>query len=86
MLLTSVGVTESSDRREEAIDFVRSLLEPPSQRFFTSSSKEYPLARGAEPDPSLSVPLAAIPNAGGDLVDLEQLQATIELMQEAGAL
>jgi iron(III) transport system substrate-binding protein len=86
MLLTSVGVLESSDRRPEAIAFVRSLLEPPGQEFFTTSSKEYPLARGAEPDPSLSVPLTEVPSPGGDLVDLGELQATIELMQEAGAL
>jgi iron(III) transport system substrate-binding protein len=86
MLLTSVGVLESSDRKPEAVEFVRSLLETPSQRFFTTSSKEYPLARGAEPDPSLSVPLRTIPNVSGELVQLEQLQATIELMQEAGAL
>lgn len=86
MLLTSVGVVESSEREEEAIAFVRSLLEEPSQEFFTFSSKEYPLARGVEPDPSLSVPLATIPNVSGNLVDLGQIQATIELMQEAGAL
>lgn len=86
MLLTSVGVLESSDRHEEAVAFVRSLLEGPSQEFFTTSSKDYPLARGAEPDPSLSVPLASIPTTGTDLIQLEQLQATIELMQEAGAL
>jgi iron(III) transport system substrate-binding protein len=86
MLLTSVGVLDSSDRRDEAFAFVRSLLERPSQEFFTTSSKEYPLARGAEPDPSLTVPLASIPNVSGELVELEQLQATIELMQEAGAL
>jgi iron(III) transport system substrate-binding protein len=86
MLLTSVGVIDSSDRKPEAFEFVRSLLEAPSQEFFTTSSKEYPLARGAEPDPSLRVPLAQIPNVSGELVELEQLQATIELMQEAGAL
>lgn len=86
MLLTTVGVLESSDRKPEAIAFVRSLLEPASQKFFTTSSKEYPLARGAEPDPSLSVPLSEVPSPGGDLVDLGELQATIELMQEAGAL
>jgi iron(III) transport system substrate-binding protein len=86
MLLTSVGVLDASDRKDEATEFVRSLLEPPSQAFFTTSSKEYPLARGAEPDPSLTVPLESIPNVSGELVELEQLQATIELMQEAGAL
>ena len=86
MLLTSVGVVESSDRREEAIDFVRSLLAPQSQGFFTTSSKEYPLALGAELDPALDVPLAKVPSAPNDLVHLDELQATIELMQESGAL
>jgi len=86
LLLTSVGVLESSERKEEAFDFVRSLLAPASQRFFTASSKEYPLARGVEPDPSLEVPLARIPVPAGDLNDIAEVQATIDLMQEAGAL
>jgi iron(III) transport system substrate-binding protein len=86
MLLTSVGVLESSDRKEEAFDFVRSLLAPPSQEFFTFSSKEYPLAEDVAPDSSLRVPLSRVPSPGGDLVDLGELQATIELMQESGAL
>ncbi|HXQ88832.1 MAG TPA: extracellular solute-binding protein [Solirubrobacterales bacterium] len=86
MLLTSVGVLESSDRKPEAFAFVRSLLSPKSQAFFTSSSKEYPLAKGVEPDPSLSVPIADIPVSDSSLVDLKELQGTIELMKEAGAL
>lgn len=86
MLLTSVGVLDSSDRKPEAFDFVRSLLSPPSQGFFTSSAKEYPLARGVEPDPALEVPLAEVPTTSAELVDLRELQATIELMQESGAL
>lgn len=86
MLLTSVGVLESSDRKEEAFDFVRSLLGDASQAFFTSSSKEYPLARGAKADPALSVPISQIPVSGSDLVDLKELQATIDLMKESGAL
>lgn len=86
MLLTSVGVLESSDRKPEAFDFVRSLLSADSQAFFTGSSKEYPLARGAEPDPSLSVPISEVPVSGTELVDLTELQATIDLMKESGAL
>jgi iron(III) transport system substrate-binding protein len=86
LLLTSVGVLESSDRKDEAFDFVRSLLSRESQGFFTASSKEYPLARGAAPDPTLEVPLARIPSPPGDQADLTELQATIEMMQEAGAL
>lgn len=86
MLLTSVGVLESSDRKDEAFAFVRSLLSPPSQHFFTASSKEYPLAKGVEPDPSLQVPISQIPTTNADLVNLSELQATIELMRESGAL
>jgi len=86
VLSTDVGVLEASDRKQEAFDFVRSLLSPSSQEFFTVSSKEYPLARDAEPDPSLDVPLEQIPAPGGALFDVAELQATIEMMQEAGAL
>lgn len=86
MLLTTVGVLESSDRKPEALAFVRSLLEPESQEFFTASAKEYPLARGAGRDPALSVSLSEVPSTDPGLVELEQLQATIELMRESGAL
>jgi iron(III) transport system substrate-binding protein len=86
LLLTSVGVLESSDRKEEAFDFVRSLLSDDSQAYFTGSSKEYPLAIGVPPDPSLEVPLDEIPSPGGDVTDVTELQATIEMMQDAGAL
>jgi len=86
ILLTSVGVLESSDRKEEAFDFVRSLVGDESQRYFTASSKEYPLARGIEPDPALEVPLRDIPSPRGDVTDVTELQATIEMMQDTGAL
>jgi len=86
LLLTSVGVLESSDRKDEAFDFIRSLLSKQGQGFFTSSSKEYPLAKGVKPDPSLTVPLDQIPAPGGNLSDINETQATIELMQDAGAL
>jgi iron(III) transport system substrate-binding protein len=86
LLLTSVGVVDSSDRKEEALDFVRHLVADPAQRYFTQSSKEYPLARGVEPDPSLEIPLSQVPAPNGDLEDIDETQATIELMQDAGAL
>jgi iron(III) transport system substrate-binding protein len=86
LLLTSVGVLESSDRKPEAFAFVRSLLSKSSQFFFTTSSKEYPLAKGVPADPSLSVPIGKIPVSDSSLVDLKELQGTIELMKESGAL
>jgi iron(III) transport system substrate-binding protein len=86
LLLTSVGVLDSSDRKEEAFDFIRTLLSRQGQQFFTSSSKEYPLAKGVSADPSLTVPLAKIPPSPGNLSDIGATQATIQLMQDAGAL
>jgi iron(III) transport system substrate-binding protein len=86
LLLTSVGVLESSDRKDEAFDFIRSLLSDKGQEFFTTSSKEYPLARGVAADPSLAVPLSDIPPSPGNLTDIGETQATIQLMQDAGAL
>ena len=86
LLLTQVGVLESSERKEEAFDFVRSLLSKEGQEFFTATSKEYPIAIDAKPDPSLDVPLDRIPVPTGNLSDISETQATIELMQETGAL
>jgi iron(III) transport system substrate-binding protein len=86
LLLTSVGVLESSDRQDEAFDFVRDLLSRDTQELFTATSKEYPLASGVKADPSLEVPLSEIPTPAGELQDIAEAQATIELMQEAGAL
>jgi iron(III) transport system substrate-binding protein len=86
LLLTSAGVLESSDRKDEAFDFIRALLSKQGQGFFTSSSKEYPLAKGVEADPSLAVPLSEIPPSPGNLSDIGATQATIQLMQDAGAL
>ena len=86
LLLTSAGVLESSERKEEAFDFIRSLLSADGQHFFTSTSKEYPLAEGARPDPSITVPLDEIPVPDVDLNDIGEIQETVELMQETGAL
>ena len=86
VLLTSAGVLESSDRKDEAFDFIRSLLSDDTQAYFTGSSKEYPIAKGVPPDPSLEVPLAEIPSPSGDVTDVTELQETIEMMQDAGAL
>ena len=86
VLVTGIGVLESSDDKEEAFDFVRAMLAPEAQRFFSASSKEYPLIDGVEPDSSLTVPLEDIPAPSGELTDINEVQATIELMQDAGAL
>ncbi len=63
LLLTSVGVLESSERKDEAFDFVRSLLSREGQEFFTSTSKEYPIAVGREARPVARGPAVRDPGA-----------------------
>jgi iron(III) transport system substrate-binding protein len=82
---TGVGILAGSDEPADALGFVRFLLKPSSQRYFTESSKEYPLVAGVEPDPEL-VPLAEVPAPDVDLSDLGDLDATLDLMRETGAL
>ena len=87
MLLTSVGVLESSDRKPEAFDFVRSLLSPPSQEFFTFELEGVPARPRRRAGPLAErAARARSQSPAADLVDLNELQATIELMQESGAL
>jgi iron(III) transport system substrate-binding protein len=82
---TGVGVLGSTERREEALAFVRFLLGEQAQSYFAESSKEYPLAAGVEPAHDLT-PLNRIPAPDVDLSNLDDVQGTLELMRETGAL
>ena len=83
--VAGVGVLESSDRKEEAFDFIRFLLSDKGQRYFVESSKEYPVVDGI-PQPEEVPPLKRLPSPDFDLADLGDLQGTLAMMQETGAL
>lgn len=83
--VAGIGVLRSSDRKDDALDFVRFMLSEPAQTYFVESSKEYPLAEGFEPDPSLP-PLDSIPAPDVDLTTITDLEGTLELLRETGAL
>ena len=83
--VAGVGILKSTDQPEDALRFVRDMLSPSSQRFFAESSYEYPVVPGIPPSSSL-VPLDQIPDPGIDLSDLTDLEGTLELLQETGAL
>lgn len=80
-----VGVLASSKRKDEAIAFVRTMLEQPAQEYFADSSKEYPLAAGVKASKELT-PLDEIPAPDVDLADLGDLKGTLDLMRDTGAL
>ena len=83
--VAGVGVLASSDNRDQAIAFVREMLSTEAQRYFADSSKEYPLIDGVEPSKELT-PIEDIPSPDIDLAKLGDLQGTLKLMRETGAL
>lgn len=80
-----VGVLASSEHREQALAFVRQMLSQETQRYFADSSKEYPLVAGVQAPKELT-PLQDIPSPDIDLAKLGDLQGTLKLMRETGAL
>ncbi len=80
-----VGVLASTEHRAQAIGFVRHMLSKPAQEYFADSSKEYPLAAGMKAPAGLR-PLDDIPSPKIDLAKLGDLQGTLKLMRETGAL
>jgi iron(III) transport system substrate-binding protein len=83
--VAGVGVLASSERKEEAFEFIRFLLSDEGQRYFVESSKEYPVVAGAS-QPDGVPPLERLPSPEFDLGNLGDLEQTLALMQETGAL
>ncbi len=76
---------ESTDDRAQALRFVRQMLSKQTQEYFADSSKEYPLVAGVAAPKELT-PIDDIPSPKIDLAKLGDLQGTLKLMRETGAL
>jgi iron(III) transport system substrate-binding protein len=83
--VAGAGVLASSDTPEAATALIDSLLAEPAQTYFATETFEYPLAAGVAPDPRLT-PIAEIGAPDIDLSQLADLQGTVSLLQEVGAL
>ncbi|HSI81267.1 MAG TPA: iron ABC transporter substrate-binding protein [Solirubrobacterales bacterium] len=83
--VAGAGILASSDRPEEAAELIDFLLGPEAQRYFASETKEYPLIEGVEVEPGI-VPLAQIDQPDVDLSNLDDLQGTLTMIEESGAL
>jgi len=83
--VAGAGILASSDRQDAATEFVAFLLSPRAQRFFSEETKEYPLIEGVEADPRV-VPLSEIEQPRIDLSNLDDLQGTLTVIEESGAL
>lgn len=83
--VAGAGILATTDQTEAAQRFVEYLLHPEAQQHFTDEVFEYPLASGAAPNPDLP-PLDTLQTPDFDLSDLDDLEGTLELLQETGAL
>lgn len=83
--VAGVGVLDTAKNRDAAMEFARFLLSTEAQQYFADETNEYPLIPGIKINPLLT-PLSEIKTPDLDLSDLDDLQGTLELLQEVGAL
>lgn len=83
--VAGVGIVNTTDNKEAAEAFVRFLLRESSQQYFNTETNEYPLSANIQLNPIL-VPLNQIQTPAVDLTKLEDLDGTLQLLQELGIL
>jgi iron(III) transport system substrate-binding protein len=79
------AVLKTSDSQTEAEKFLAFLLSPVAQQYFATQTYEYPLVKGVVTHRELP-PLADLNAADVDPADLADLQGTLDLLRETGAL
>jgi iron(III) transport system substrate-binding protein len=86
-LVTGAGVLQTSDQAEQAHDVLRFLLSEPAQSFAANTLNEYPLIEQAEvPDYLMPLDEARQLSPTFDLERLSELDATLQLLRDVGAL
>ncbi|HXW00486.1 MAG TPA: extracellular solute-binding protein [Anaerolineae bacterium] len=83
--IAGVGIVDTSDNKEAAEAFVRFLLRESSQQYFNTETNEYPLSANLTLNPLL-VPISQIQTPNVDLTNLDDLDGTLQLLQELGIL
>ena len=83
--VAGAGILAASDQQDAAGEFVAFLLSPKTQQYFAEETKEYPLIEGVKADPRV-VPLKEIEQPRIDLSNLDDLQGSLTVIEESGAL
>ncbi len=83
--VSGVGIVNTTDNREAAEAFIRFLLRQSSQQYFNTETNEYPLSADIPLNPLLT-PLSTISTPDIDLSNLDDLDGTLQLLQELGIL
>jgi iron(III) transport system substrate-binding protein len=84
--VAGVGMLDTSTRTDAALRFIEFLISEEAQQFFATETLEYPLIDANIELPADLQPLSSIATPDLDLSDLDDLQGTLELLQDVGAL
>jgi iron(III) transport system substrate-binding protein len=83
-LVTTVSALTGSDHADDAARFIRFLLEPEAQRFYSEETFEYPLAAGVAPPAGLE-PLDEDARISYDIEQLgAELESTARMIADSG--
>jgi iron(III) transport system substrate-binding protein len=85
VLAAGAGILDTAENPEAARSFLEYALSEEAQQYFADETFEYPLIEGVEINEEL-VPLDEIQSPNVDLSNLDDLQGTLELLQETGVL
>ncbi len=83
--VAGAGVLRTSERTDEAREFLEFMLGEEAQRYHAETNSEYPLIAGVPSAPQLT-PIAELQPPDIDLSDLADLEGTLRLLRSAGVL
>ncbi len=83
--VAGVAILDATNQDEAAIALIEFLLTEESQAYFAENTNEYPLIEGAAP-PQDQISIAQINPPTIDLSDLEDLEGTLNLLRDIGAI
>ena len=76
-------MVNGSEHSEQALALIRFLLAEEAQTYFSEETFEYPIASGVSPVAGLPA-LSSLETPAVNLNDLDTLQATIQMIKDAG--
>ena len=83
--IAGVGLLDSSSNQEAARAFIDYLLSETAQQYFATETHEYPLIAGVDPNPGIPG-LDTLDPPSLALTSLADLEGTLDLLREVGAL
>lgn len=85
VMVAGAGRIATGPNEANALKFIEFMLSPVAQQYFASQTFEYPLVEGVRTHRELT-PLSELNAIDVDLADLADLQGTVQLLSDVGAL